>query len=928
MLRWLLMQLEGNLQEMFKLLKPMPLQLKPTKCCLKPARLLRKFELLVDTTTLAAWKVALEKENPKERWSKARAKTFEKGRWDHASSVAVLTTHSSFALTGFRETKIHQRDLQKDLLQAQKGKPTSPPMTASTCPRGRFMSSPHRTVKSFNQLLIEAPKVVLDTGVTESLAFEIDQGFVLAMGRCSKLSQSWCWDTPSFGEVAFYLLHGSAENTPLPLGARDLCQRQALIAYKGEYMAHKNALGEWRASPLTQLEKWTPGLAPVWAVCEPLNTCEASWATWPWTWWPTWWRRRWSWRSSSRWWWRRWWRLWQTKENKIRSNSEVWPKNLTALRACECCGASNSWWDPRKKPALFHRPWLLWWHPMQRHPMQRSRNITFEPNLRGRHATSDAWWLWAWVTTWKTFWTWSFWVAQCFFYHISRVTRCWKMRVQAAIAAGIVDEATGTWMSAVPEESRESESHEHDDGQVRHVMMVMPEDVQPPLADRISSLAQRLQALQSELNLPKHEHSFKAMLPCDSNGPSSPRLAMRRDASSRTNETEQVRGMPARDAIFVPATWPRGRTREKPELWGQRQAHGDTWTWFGSQWWSWQNNCDGQGRRASSQTPDGRHWHDRAWHGIYDYASYANNSNYADYYNSSARDSRRAAGVQPRAEDTSDHYPASKAKAKPAPKALQRVKMEPVEPPVEPAAAASTPAEGPPKEIPTFEVDDVLTISSEGESWALCGSHGKAWRERMSSGDGTPGCPNLGWRLNLWTNLTTSTLPTQTTITRNLTAPWSTTLRTALELKLETISWAQQLRRPLKVSRLPQMWPRRWSALFRHGDMWPVHCPFNRPGRARDQRHGKGTCVACRVAVYPQFPCCKGRSFRPLLCNAAWLIAIPKLQRINRTTLKVKYSYYIPVEIFVTKSEASGPLQNGFWLPFCAKILTLGFAIL
>ena len=37
---------------------------------------------------------------------------------------------------------------------------------------------------------IGAPKVVLDTGVTESLAFEIDQGFVLAMGRCSKLSQS------------------------------------------------------------------------------------------------------------------------------------------------------------------------------------------------------------------------------------------------------------------------------------------------------------------------------------------------------------------------------------------------------------------------------------------------------------------------------------------------------------------------------------------------------------------------------------------------------------------------------------------------------------------------------------------------------------------------------------------------------------------
>ena len=31
------------------------------------------------------------------------------------------------------------------------------------------------------------------------------------------------------------------------------------------------------------------------------------------------------------------------------------------------------------------------------------------------------------------------------------------------------------------------------------------------------------------------------------------------------------------------------------------------------------------------------------------------------------------------------------------------------------------------------------------------------------------------------------------------------------------------------------------------------------------------------------------------------------------------YGCSIPVEIFVTKSEASGPLQNGFWLPFCAK---------
>ena len=29
--------------------------------------------------------------------------------------------------------------------------------------------------------------------------------------------------------------------------------------------------------------------------------------------------------------------------------------------------------------------------------------------------------------------------------------------------------------------------------------------------------------------------------------------------------------------------------------------------------------------------------------------------------------------------------------------------------------------------------------------------------------------------------------------------------------------------------------------------------------------------------------------------------------------------FHIPVEFFVTKSDASRPLQNGFWLPFCAN---------
>ena len=42
----------------------------------------------------------------------------------------------------------------------------------------------------------------------------------------------------------------------------------------------------------------------------------------------------------------------------------------------------------------------------------------------------------------------------------------------------------------------------------------------------------------------------------------------------------------------------------------------------------------------------------------------------------------------------------------------------------------------------------------------------------------------------------------------------------------------------------------------------------------------------------------------------------PHMSTMSRHAMS---SFEIPVEIFVTKSEASGPLQNGFWLPFCAK---------
>ena len=184
-----------------------------------------------------------------------------------------------------------------------------------------------------------------------------------------------------------------------------------IIAYKGEYMARKNALGEWRASPLTSLRSGHLALH--------LSEKSVSLST-----------------------------LVKSPERPdhgrgdrrdgegddhedrhrdgggngggdhcrpkgTRSEATVRSDQRT-LSACECCGASNCRWDHRKKHALSHRPWRLRWHPMR-----CRRDITIEPNLCGRHATSDAWWLWAWVTNWKTFWTWSFWVAQCFFCQIS-----------------------------------------------------------------------------------------------------------------------------------------------------------------------------------------------------------------------------------------------------------------------------------------------------------------------------------------------------------------------------------------------------------------------------------------------------------------------------------------------------------------------------
>ena len=67
------------------------------------------------------------------------------------------------------------------------------------------------------------------------------------------------------------------------------------------------------------------------------------------------------------------------------------------------------------------------------------------------------------------------------------------------------------------------------------------------------------------------------------------------------------------------------------------------------------------------------------------------------------------------------------------------------------------------------------------------------------------------------------------------------------------------------------------------------------------------TYESLRDALQPRIPNAGDTTLRGLdICGHLWTFRIKEYKRI-------------PVEIFVTKSEASGPLQNGFWLPFCAK---------
>eukprot|EP00435_Cladocopium_sp_Y103_P022810 s1452_g5.t1 len=245
----------------------------------------------------------------------------------------------------------------------------------------------------------------------------------------------------------------------------------------------------------------------------------------------------------------------------------------------------------------------------------------------------------------------------------------------------VFDEVTGVWMPAVAEETSEQETCEHAEHEhaehgsqavetVGNVMMVMT-DGDKPMVERLSCLAQRLQDLRDRIAQSGHEHRLQVMSSGNSDGSTTPRMAMRWNASARAAEAEQgsqvalmqeVRtapelhsqgSVPWREPRCGPGTSPCGSCpdgigpavcqgqHEREDL--QRQAHGDPWTWTGSLWWSRKDISDDQGRRTPWQVPHGGHQHDRTGHGI----DYSNDTN-----DNSAR-AEQPGGVQPRAKGVS-----------------------------------------------------------------------------------------------------------------------------------------------------------------------------------------------------------------------------------------------------------------------------------
>ena len=306
-----------------------------------------------------------------------------------------------------------------------------------------------------------------------------------------------------------------------------------------------------------------------------------------------------------------------------------------------------------------------------------------------------------------------------------------------------LDEETGTWRPVTTHVMTEEGSHDpqhehghehapqhghgHENGRDGNVLMVMMEPgEEQPMTERLSCLAQRLQALRSELNVHQNEHGGKAMSSCDAPRPTTPRVALQWDAHPWPHAPEQVRKvacmqemwpevelhherhLPGRDTCH----WTRSSTcgscptgvegavrayeHEREDL--QWQTDGDSWPWSGANWWSWTNYGRDQGRRAPWEVPHGRLQHDGSWYGF----------NYnADYANSGHRASAEEFNQEQK-------MPSATAIPKAVAKAKVHVKKEPMAP-VTPKAAPSTPATEPPKEVIIHEVDDVLTVVSSEE---------------------------------------------------------------------------------------------------------------------------------------------------------------------------------------------------------------------
>lgn len=116
-------------------------------------------------------------------------------------------------------------------------------------------------------------RVIVDTGATESVcgvnnvarlldSFDVPRYdvcfsdrpvFRFVNGHTQQASSRIDVVTKALEMVSFYVLDGQAENTPALLGGKELWNRLAVVAYCGEYFAHRDVDGAWWTNTLYQL---------------------------------------------------------------------------------------------------------------------------------------------------------------------------------------------------------------------------------------------------------------------------------------------------------------------------------------------------------------------------------------------------------------------------------------------------------------------------------------------------------------------------------------------------------------------------------------------------------------------------------------------------------------------------------------------------